>query len=254
MSGALQPPPPPSPGGVAAPLQPRVEQLLTDILSLMGYPARLEFKDASDGSLSVALHFHSTPPPGVEPGKRSQVVDSLQFLLNKMLHRPGLERRFVLLGAGTHTEPRSERMKREREQQAAAPQAPAAAPPPPPPPAPTKAAVPPPAPTKAAVPPPAPRGGEVDERTLAVSEDAALQAAARRLAEKSAALGRYYALVAMKPEDRARVLKGAEGVPAVRVAAEGEGRCRRVVFSPHKPAPLPRSTVLPEDDDEELQD
>lgn len=250
MSGAPQPPPPPAPGG-SAPLQPRVEQLLTDILSLMGYPARLEFKDASDGSLSVALHFNPAPPPGVEPGKRSQVVDSLQFLLNKMLHRPGLERRFVLVGAGTHTEPRSERLKREREQQAAAPtaapQAPAA-----PPPAPTKAAPPAPAPTKAAA--PAQRGGEADERTLAVGEDAALQAAARRLAEKAAALGRYYALVAMKPEDRARVLRGTEGVPQVRVAAEGEGRYRRVVFSPHKPAPLPRSTVLPEDDDEELED
>ncbi|WP_245919828.1 hypothetical protein [Melittangium boletus] len=97
----------------SADLRPRVERLLSDILGLMGFPARLDFKDASDGSLCVALHFQAGAPPGVETGKRSQVVDSLQFLLNKMLHRPGAERRFVLLGAGVHPEPRGERARRE---------------------------------------------------------------------------------------------------------------------------------------------
>jgi predicted RNA-binding protein Jag len=79
-------------------LRARVERLLTDILGLMGFPARLDFKDASDGSLSVALHFEGPPPPGVELGRRNQVMDSLQFLLNKMLSRPGFERRFILVG------------------------------------------------------------------------------------------------------------------------------------------------------------
>jgi len=243
-----------TPPAGGADVRPRVERLLTDILGLMGCPARLDFKDASDGSLSVALHFQGEPPPGVELGRRNQVVDSLQFLLNKMLHRPGTERRFVLVGAGFHPEPRSERLKREQVAaaqaaavQAAAPVAPAPTPPP------AKA-------PKAAKAPKgqAPKGKaaaarppEMDERSLEVSEDEALQQAARVLAEKSASLGRYYALVTLNPDDRARVLKAVEGVAGVKVGCEGEGRNRRVVFSPVKPAPLPRRSLLPEDDDED---
>ncbi|MDY7231238.1 hypothetical protein [Hyalangium rubrum] len=236
----------------------RAEKLLTDILGLMGYPARLEFQDASDGSLAVALHFEPGPPPGVENGKRSQVVDSLQFLLNKMLHRPGVERRWVLLGAGVIPEPRPRKE----------PQAPAPAPAPAPtgaaaarPPAPARAqpqaAAPAPAkaPARAPAPPAAPpaKRGEVDERTLEVGEDALLHAAARKLAEKSASLGRFYAIAAMKQDDRARVLKAVSGVAGVAVTGEGEGRCRRMVFSPEKPAPLPRKLLLPEDDEDDFE-
>jgi predicted RNA-binding protein Jag len=74
---------------------------------------------------------------------------------------------------------------------------------------------------------------------------------ARSLAEKSARLGRFYALMPMAAEDRARVLKAAAGVAGVRVHTEGEGRHRRVVFSPEKPAPLPRRSALPDWDEEE---
>jgi predicted RNA-binding protein Jag len=237
----------------------RVERLLTDILGLMGYPARMEFQDASDGSLAVALHFEAGPPPGVENGKRSQVVDSLQFLLNKMLHRPGAERRWVLLGAGVIPEPRP-----RKEPQAAAPAPapngaaaprPAAPPKAPAAPAPAPAAPPPkaarPAPAAAAAPPP--RKTEGDERTVEVSEDAVLKEAARQLAGKSASLGRFYAIAAMKLEDRARVLKAVEGVAGVAVTGEGEGRCRRVVFTPAKPAPLPRRLLLPDDDEDDFE-
>lgn len=235
----------------------RVERLLTDILGLMGYPARLEFQDASDGSLAVALHFDAGLPPGVENGKRSQVVDSLQFLLNKMLHRPGVERRWVLLGAGVFPEPRP-----RKEPQAPAPApvangAAAAAPAPrPPPPPKAQAPAPAPAPAKAArsqqQAPAAPaKRTESDERTVEVGEDAVLKEAARQLAGKAATLGRFYAIAAMKLEDRARVLKAVEGVAGVTVAGEGEGRCRRVVFTPEKPAPLPRKLLLPADDDED---
>jgi predicted RNA-binding protein Jag len=251
--------PPPSTQG--AELRPRVERLLSDILGLMGFPARLDFKEASDGSLAVALHFQDGAPPGVEPGKRSQVMDSLQFLLNKMLHRPGAERRFVLLGAGVHPEPRGERARREPAPAAPAP----AAPPAPPPPAPRAPAAPARAPARAAAPAPAPvstraaapakaaaaRPGESDERTLEVPEDPALRVAARTLAEKSSSLGRVYALVTLKQEDRARVLKAVEGVPGLKVACEGEGRNRRVVFTPDKTAPLPKRSILPADDDED---
>lgn len=235
----------------SAELRPRVERLLSDILGLMGFPARLDFKDASDGSLCVALHFQSGAPPGVETGKRSQTVDSLQFLLNKMLHRPGGERRFVLLGAGVHPEPRGERARRE------------------PAPAPVPALAPAPAPVKAAparqnpraaapakAPPakaaaPAPRSGEGDERSLEVTEEPALREVIRQLAGKSASLGRTYALVTMKSEDRARVLKAVADVPGLKVACEGEGRNRRVVFTPDKLAPLPKRSALPADDDED---
>jgi predicted RNA-binding protein Jag len=245
-----------SPGGDT---RGRVEKLLPDILGLMGYPARLEFRDASDGSLAVALHFDAGAPPGVESGKRSQVLDSLQFLLNKMLHRPGAERRWVLLGASVFPEPRP---RKEAQPPAPAPganaaaaaprpAAPAKAPAPVPPPAPVaqKAARPAPAP---AAPPPAKRG-EPDERTVEAAEDAVLKEAARQLAGKSGTLGRFYAIAAMKLEDRARVLKAVEGVAGVAVSGEGEGRCRRVVFTPEKPAPLPRKLLLPDDDEDDFE-
>ncbi|MCP3102974.1 hypothetical protein LZ198_29255, partial [Myxococcus sp. K15C18031901] len=101
---------------------------------------------------------------------------------------------------------------------------------------------------------PAPRAEASDERALAVDEDAALREAARQLAEKSSQLGRFYALAAMKQDDRARVLKAAEGTAGVKVAAEGEGRNRRVVFTPEKPAPLPKRSLLPDDDEDDFDE
>ncbi|WP_245919826.1 hypothetical protein [Melittangium boletus] len=92
---------------------------------------------------------------------------------------------------------------------------------------------------------------EADERTLDVVEEPSLREAARVLAEKSASLGRTYALVTMKSEDRARVLKAVGEVPGLKVSCEGEGRNRRVVFTPDKLAPLPKRSMLPADDDED---
>ncbi|MBF5045438.1 hypothetical protein IR215_23800 [Simulacricoccus sp. 17bor-14] len=260
---------PPAPGAPApadaaaalAQLRERTVRLLADILGMMGCPASLDVKDTEAGGLSVALHFEGAPPPGVEVGKRSQVMDALQFLLNKMLQRPGQERRHVALGCGAHPEPRPAQPPRAAQAPAAAPApAPARTPAAPAaaaaakPAAPQKGAAPAQKPAPAAAAAPA-RPREQDERTLEVAEDAALQAAARLLAQKSSGLGRFYALAAMYPEDRARVLKGVEGVAGVRVACEGEGRNRRVVFTPEKPAPLPRrSSALPVDDDEDLED
>jgi predicted RNA-binding protein Jag len=235
----------------------RVERLLTDILGLMGYPARLEFQDAIDGSLAVALHFEAGMPPGVETGKRSQVVDSLQFLLNKMLHRPGVERRWVLLGAGVFPEPRPRKdtpppVPLSGPNGAGAVRTPVPvkvqAPAPPPAAAPVKLTRP---PIPVAAPPP--RRSEADERTVEVSEDAKLKEAARQLASKAASLGRFYAIAAMKVEDRARVMRASEGVAGVAVTSEGEGRCRRVVFTPDKPAPLPRKLLLPDDDEDDIE-
>ncbi|MCY1018267.1 hypothetical protein [Pyxidicoccus sp. MSG2] len=240
----------------------RVEKLLGDILGLMGFPARLDMQDAADGSLSVALHFEAGPPPGVENGRRSQVVDSLQFLLNKMMHRPGVERRWVVLGAGAHPEPRQRREPQAAQAaQAVAPAPAAPAPAAPRPPPPQAAAV-------AQAPAKAPRGGaqapaaraapaarsDMDERTVTVEEDAVLREAARQLAVKSGNLGRFYALAAMKLEDRARVLRAVEGVAGTKVTVEGEGRNRRVVFTPEKPAPLPKKSLLPDDDEDDFDE
>ena len=70
----------------------QVERVLCDIFALMEFPATLEFKEAPDGGLAVAVHFQSEVP-GVQAGKRSTLIDSLQFLVNKVVNRPGVERR-----------------------------------------------------------------------------------------------------------------------------------------------------------------
>jgi predicted RNA-binding protein Jag len=89
---------------------------------------------------------------------------------------------------------------------------------------------------------------------VTVEEDAALREAARQLAVKSGSLGRFYALAAMKLEDRARVLRAVEGVGGTKVTVEGEGRNRRVVFTPEKPAPLPKKSLLPDDDEDDFDE
>ncbi|WP_164019255.1 hypothetical protein [Pyxidicoccus trucidator] len=260
QQGSEQAPEAPASGGAASSdFRPRVEKLLGDILGLMGFPARLDMQDAADGSLSVALHFDAGPPPGVENGRRSQVVDSLQFLLNKMMHRPGVERRWVVLGAGAHPEPRQRREPQAAQPPAAAaPASPAPAAPRPPPQAAAPAQAPAKAPQRGAQAPasrpaPAPRA-DTDERTVTVEEDAALREAARQLAGKSASLGRFYALAAMKLEDRARVLRAVEGMEGLKATVEGEGRNRRVVFTPDKPAPLPKKSLLPDDDEDDFDE
>ncbi|MFP2913474.1 hypothetical protein ACLESD_52480, partial [Pyxidicoccus sp. 3LFB2] len=95
---------------------------------------------------------------------------------------------------------------------------------------------------------------DTDERSVAVEEDAALREAARQLAGKSGSLGRFYALAAMKLEDRARVLRAVEGMEGTKVTVEGEGRNRRVVFTPDKPAPLPKKSLLPDDDEDDFDE
>lgn len=222
---------------------------LTELLRLMDVPAALDVKDAGDGGISVALTLEAELA-GVQTGRRSHFVDALQFLLNKLVNKPGTPRHWVTLGVGGHAEPRGP--KAQREPAPPAPPRAAAAP------APASSKV---GPARAAAAPqrPAPASSsrapaapaERDERKLEVPEDAALRAEAAKLAVKSAQLGRFYALVGMKPEERAQVLKGAEAVPGVKLSAEGEGRNRRLVFTPEKPSPMPKR-LLPVDDDEDL--
>lgn len=215
--------------------------LLEQLLRTMEIPATLDAKDLPDGSVSIAV----TPGvelPGVPLGRRSPVGDALQYLLNKLVNKPGTERRWIAVGLGAHPEPRGAKPPPPPRAPVASPvpltngsgAMPAARPPPPP------------RPASAA------RSSEPDERTLVTEADPALDAAARALAERSASSGRVYALVTLGALERGRVLKAADAVSAVSARAEGEGRLRRVVLTPDKLVPMPRQRLpvddLPEDD------
>src|SRR5678815_5690542 len=79
--------------------------VLEQLLLTMDVPATLEAKALPDGSISIAV------TPGVElagvvPGRRSPLGDALQYLVNKLINKPGQERRCVAIGLGGHPEPR----------------------------------------------------------------------------------------------------------------------------------------------------
>jgi predicted RNA-binding protein Jag len=250
----------------------RAEEVLGEILRLMGIRARLEVKDleataasehapAIPASISVALHLDEQVP-GVTAGKRSGVIDALQFLSNKIVNR-GPEKRWINIGLGAHPEPRVPGRKQEK-----APRAPP--PPSPPPQAPKAARVQSPAPPPTAEAPPAAPvperpsrrkerggrgGGEQDERTAQVTDDPALASLGRMLSQKAAEHGRVYAVLPMTFEDRARLLRAGGDAAGVTAKVEGEGRHRRVVFLPQDPKPMPKLSALPDyDDEDELEE
>ena len=238
--------------------QQQVEKLLGDILTLMQYPARLDFKDAADGSLAVAMHFVGEVPQGITAGKKSYLVDSLQFLLNKCINRPNTERRWVTLGVGGFPEPRGSRPPAPPAPPAGAPAAQTA------PSAPTapRAAAPSSPMNRPSRPPPAARAerpqrpsrpAEVDESKLEVASDPQLAALGKAFAEKSAKLGRVYAVTMMSTEDRARLLQAAKLVPGMTARVEGESHFRRLAFVPDKPTAMPKRhamAVYPDDEEE----
>lgn len=239
----------------------QTEAVLGDILRLMGFPAKLDLKDGNDGGISVALHFEAEPHFAPK-GKRSFVVDSLQFLVNKVVNRPNTERRWVTVGVGAHPEPRGPRAQAPANGGAApvpagapaAPSAPAAAT--------TRGpggGASPGRPARQA-PSPAPAAarsegrGDADESRLDAPPDPALERLGRELAARAAKLGRFYAVTLLEPADRARLLRAATGTPGMSVRVEGEAHLRRLVFAPDKPAPMPKKSALPDfpdDDDEE---
>ena len=212
---------------------------LEQLLRAMDIPATLETKDMPDGGISIAV-TPSVELAGVVSGRRSPVGDALQYLVNKLVNKPGQERLWVAIGLGAHPEPRGQRPARPV---AAAPAAMTNGSAPP---APVGRAAP--APKSAA---PA-RSQDVDERTLVVDEDPPFDRAARVLAERSASSGRIYAVVTLGATERGRLLKVADAVDGVGARAEGEGRLRRVVLTPDKMVPMPRQRLpvddLPEDD------
>lgn len=210
-------------------------RVLSEVLGHMGVKATLEVKDVADGSVSIAMMIDGDSA-GMVVGKRNHVVDSLQFLINKIINKTPQSRRYINLGVGEHPAPRQQKQ-------------------PPAPPAPKeKAAAAPPAQKQKAAPPPAqkqPRQARLQsEATVEVEEDVELTAAARELAEKAAKHGRFVGLLGLTADDRARVAKAVKDVPGVQVKLEGEGRARRLSLHPDKPTAMPKS-MLPDYDDEE---
>jgi len=212
--------------------------VLEQLLRSMDLPATCETRDLPDGGLSIAV----TPGvelPGVALGRRTPLGDALQYLVNKLVNKPGQERRWIAIGLGGHPEPRGPKPSR-------APAAPA--------PVVNGSGVAPPARPAAAPARPSapPRHAEVDERTLATEEDPAFAAAARALAERCASSGRVYAVVTLGAVERGRLLNAADAVDGVSALAEGEGRLRRLVLTPEKMVPMPRQRLpvddLPDDD------
>ncbi|PZR11103.1 MAG: hypothetical protein DI536_18370 [Archangium gephyra] len=216
----------------------QTETLLADVFKLMEYPAKLEFKDMTDGSLGVAVHFDGELP-GITAGKRSHLVDSVQFWLNKVVNRPNTTRRWVNLGVNSFPEPRAqqaEKPEKPAKVEAAAPVAKKEAP--------KKEA----APVKEK---PAPVSKKVDERTLKPAADPLFTAAGKLLAEKSAKLGRVYAVMGLSNDQRALMLQAADAVKGQTAKAEGEGHWRRFTVTPEKLTVIPRKQVMPDYDDED---
>lgn len=216
--------------------------VLSDLLRLAEVPATLDVRPGADGGISIALLL-GCEVPGVAVGRRGTFVDALQFLVNKLTHRPGSERRWVSLGVGEHPAPRPARGTRPGVEGNGGLRSAAGAPRP----APA-------APGRPAVEPgpvPEPRPASPDESTLEISEDAELSAAARALGEASARTGRYYGVVGLSPEDRSRMLRAVAEVAGVRASSEGEGRLRRLVLTPDRPTPMPRRVHPADDVDDE---
>src|SRR5215472_7263600 len=135
-------------------------RVVGEILEHMGVKPQLEVKDAADGGISIAVQLPAEVP-GVQVGKRSPVVDALQFLANKLVNRPGSERRWISIGIGGHPEPRVREAKRPPEQPAPSAPAPRASP--------VKSAN-----GRGAAPAPAKSSPEDDEGAVQPAEDGAL--------------------------------------------------------------------------------
>lgn len=214
------------------------ERTLLELLSLMDSPGTLDIKDGPEGAISIAISL-AAELPGLQSGKRSHVLEALQFLLNKLVNRPGTERRWVSLGVGAHPEPRGQR---QPPPAASAPQAPLAR------------VVPAAPPQSRSARPPAPAIIREAEEVVpaALATDEVLAAQLKRLAEKCGRLGRFYGLLGMGNEERAQAVAALKGAPGITSKVEGEGRARRVVLVPDKPAPMPKRTLPGLDDNEEM--
>jgi predicted RNA-binding protein Jag len=247
-------------------------EVLGEMLRLIGLRARVDVKDvpardaeadrpATPASISVALHLEEVVP-GIVAGKRSQIVDAVQFLANKIVNR-GVEKRWINIGIGSHPEPRIPGQKPQRQSTLQAKQparAPVAGP--------SGEAAPVVAPgsrpqaearqaREKASPEAKPKRAvqtEGDESQLEVADDAAIQRLGRLLGEKSSQFGRHFGIFPMSGAERVNLERGASGVAGTTVKMEGEGRHRRVAFVPANPKPMPKRSALPDYDVEDEED
>jgi len=205
-----------------------VAAVLRELLRLADVPATLDVKDGADGGISIAV-LPGVELPGVVSGRRGTFVDALQFLVNKLTHRPGTERRWVSLGIGEHPPPRGPRPPRPPLGQAQSRPAafPARQAPLPTPPLEEVSGQP-----QKLVPP--------EAHPVEVREDPEFTLAARALAEASASNGRFYGVLALSADDRSRMVRAVADVEGVRVVVEGEGHLCRLVLTPDRPTPMPR--------------
>lgn len=229
---------------VPADQRPQVQALLDTIFKLMDYPARLDFRDMPDGALGVAVHFDGDQP-GISAGKRSLLVDSIQFLVNKAINRPNVPRRWVNLAVNAFPEPRQlkDGPRPSTPPPASAP-APVAA-------SPAKKSTPERGTPAQQKPAPHRQPNAAEERAVEVPADPAWTQAAHLLAQKAARLGRVYAVMMASQDDRARLVAAGKTVAGQTVRVEGEGHWRRVAFVSDKLVPITRKTVMPDYDDED---
>jgi predicted RNA-binding protein Jag len=244
--------------------QGRVAEVLGGIRQRMNFPATFEFNDLSDGSLGVAVHF-SEALPGITPGKRSHLVDSLQFLLNKVINRPNLPRRWISLGVNGFPEPRAAKPDPQQPKSAPVgaklvPSSSAASASTPTSLAPRshknvsgKSAAPQTSAQRVSTPMAATttENRALNEREMNPPPNAAFTRLATALASKAAQLGRVYAVLGLSSENRARFLKATAGVRGVSVRTEGEGHWRRLVFVPDRLTPVSKKTVMPDYSEDE---
>ena len=210
-------------------------KMLEDIFRLMKFPAKLEVKDQPDGSISVAIFFEGEVA-GVQPGKRSFVIDCVQLLVNKAINRPNTERRWINLGVGGHPPPRPPQGQPQQQPPRNAPpqaQQQRAAPP------------------RNSAPPPAQTPRPPPEPEVTVAPDETWTALLKTLASRAAAKGRIYAIGMLSPEDRARAPAALQGAPDVTVRMNGERHLRRLEITPRNITPMPKRTALPDFDDED---
>lgn len=195
---------------------------LRTVFKLMDYPAQLDFKDMEDGALGVSLHFDSEPP-GIRAGKRTHLVDCIQFILNKAVNRPSVPRRWINLDVDRFPELKSPKNGVRPASVASAPESATPR-------------------TKAS--PPSPLATQED---VVVTEDPNWTKVSIALAQKVVALNAPIAVMMHGAEDPARAMKAIQGIAGVRVDAEGAGAWRRLVFRPTAAPSRPK----PVDDDED---
>ncbi len=201
---------------------------LSEFFQQLQRPVDFECVDLSDGTLGVNV---KTEPEFFEAskGQRGQVLESLQFLVNKSVNKSGV-RRWVTLGLNATPVPRG-----AKKPVAAVPAVPHSAP----------AAS---SNTAARKPRGAPSPQDV---SVAIEPDTVMSPLGTLLAQKSAKFGRVYAVLNLSHEDRARMLQTGQAVTGQRTRVEGDGHFRRLVFQPNTLAALPKRAPMPDYDEEE---